>query len=55
MRWLVAGSLVFYGWWDPRFVPLLIGSVLANYRIAHEIRGLMRAGSPTKAKFALIA
>ncbi|WP_375463971.1 MBOAT family O-acyltransferase [uncultured Methylobacterium sp.] len=31
---LVALSLVFYGWWDPRFVPLLLGSILANWLVA---------------------
>ncbi|MCL5124811.1 MAG: MBOAT family protein [Deltaproteobacteria bacterium] len=29
--WLGLASLFFYGWWDVRFVPLLIGSILANY------------------------
>ena len=29
--WLVAISLVFYGWWDPRFVPLLLISIAVNY------------------------
>jgi D-alanyl-lipoteichoic acid acyltransferase DltB (MBOAT superfamily) len=29
--WLAAASLFFYGWWDPRYVPLLVGSVLFNF------------------------
>ncbi|MDR3605555.1 MAG: MBOAT family O-acyltransferase [Syntrophaceae bacterium] len=29
--WLGIASLFFYGWWDVRFVPLLVASVLANY------------------------
>ena len=29
--WLVAASLFFYGWWNPKFVLLLAGSILANY------------------------
>ena len=29
--WLVAASFVFYGWWNPAFVPLLAISVGANY------------------------
>jgi D-alanyl-lipoteichoic acid acyltransferase DltB (MBOAT superfamily) len=29
--WLVAASLFFYGWWDPRYVPLLLGSVAFNF------------------------
>jgi alginate O-acetyltransferase complex protein AlgI len=29
--WLLAASLLFYGYWDWRFVPLLIGSILVNW------------------------
>jgi alginate O-acetyltransferase complex protein AlgI len=32
--WLVVISLFFYGWWDPRFVPLLIISIGANYGLS---------------------
>src|SRR5689334_3519725 len=31
---LLCGSLIFYGWWDVRFVPLLIGQVIATYALA---------------------
>ncbi|NEU12696.1 MBOAT family protein [Methylobacterium sp. BTF04] len=31
---LLALSFVFYGWWDMRFVPLLAGSILANWLVA---------------------
>ena len=31
---LVALSLVFYGWWDPRFVPLLVASIGLNWLVA---------------------
>ena len=31
---LVLLSFVFYGWWDVRFVPLLLGSILANWLVA---------------------
>ena len=31
---LFAASLVFYAWWDVRFLPLLIGTILANWLIA---------------------
>ena len=30
---LVAASLLFYGWWDVRFLPLLIGLTLANWLV----------------------
>ena len=29
--WLVAASLFFYGWWDIRFLALLVPAILANY------------------------
>ncbi|MCJ2049573.1 MBOAT family O-acyltransferase [Methylobacterium sp. J-070] len=35
---LVGLSVVFYGWWDVRFVPLLAGSILANWGIARAYR-----------------
>ncbi len=31
--WLVLASLVFYGWWNPFFVPLLAGSIWLNFRV----------------------
>jgi len=31
---IVVASLVFYGWWDVRFVPLLVGLTLANWLLA---------------------
>jgi alginate O-acetyltransferase complex protein AlgI len=35
--WLVIASVFFYGWWNPKFVLLLIGSILANYAFAQLI------------------
>jgi alginate O-acetyltransferase complex protein AlgI len=31
LAWVVGASLVFYGWWDARFVPLLLGSIAINF------------------------
>jgi D-alanyl-lipoteichoic acid acyltransferase DltB (MBOAT superfamily) len=31
MTWLVAASLFFYGWWNPAYLLLIIGSMLFNY------------------------
>ncbi|MBV9250274.1 MAG: MBOAT family protein, partial [Acetobacteraceae bacterium] len=47
--WLVAASLVFYGWWNPAFVPLLIVSIAGNYTVSVLIqrfanRPLLRDG-----------
>lgn len=29
--WLTAASLFFYGWWNPIYLPLLLGSMIFNY------------------------
>ncbi|HWX50076.1 MAG TPA: MBOAT family O-acyltransferase [Roseomonas sp.] len=29
--WLTLASLFFYAWWDPHYLPLLLGSIVANY------------------------
>lgn len=31
---LIAGSLVFYGWWDIRFLPLLVGQTVISWLLA---------------------
>ena len=31
--WLIAASLVFYGWWDLRFLPLLVGQTVMTWLI----------------------
>ena len=36
--WLVAASVLFYGWWDWRFVPLLAGLATATWLVAEAIR-----------------
>jgi alginate O-acetyltransferase complex protein AlgI len=37
--WLVACSFFFYGWWDPRHVPLLAASILVNFAIGRVLAG----------------
>ena len=50
LHWLIAVSLVFYGWWNPVHIPLLLGSILANHAIGMRIhrsaghRGWLIAG-----------
>src|ERR1700722_5817996 len=43
MAWLVAASLVFYGYWNPYSLPVLIGSICANYAAGRYLIG-SRAG-----------
>jgi len=45
---MVTGSLVFYGWWDIRFVPLLVALTLANW-------GLIRLFAATRRDAVLVA
>jgi len=35
MGWLLLASLVFYAYWDVRFLPLLLASVALNWLLAH--------------------
>jgi alginate O-acetyltransferase complex protein AlgI len=35
--WLVASSLFFYSWWNPIYVPLIVGSLLFNFIITSVI------------------
>jgi alginate O-acetyltransferase complex protein AlgI len=35
--WLAAASIFFYGWWDIRFVGLLLGSIAFNYAAGYLI------------------
>jgi alginate O-acetyltransferase complex protein AlgI len=36
--WLAAASLFFYGYWNPRLLPLLLASVVLNYRFGVLLR-----------------
>jgi alginate O-acetyltransferase complex protein AlgI len=51
--WLIAASLFFYGWWNPKFVSLLLASICLNYicgfligrtRPSRQARWLLTAG-----------
>lgn len=33
IAWLVGASLVYYGWWNPAYLGLILGSIFANYSI----------------------
>ena len=42
--WLALASLVFYGWWDVRYVPLILASIAFNYTVG---RLLIAWGKPS--------
>lgn len=52
--WLGLASLFFYGWWNPQFVLLLLGSITFNYAMGYQI-GHIRSHSLLKAKWVLTA
>jgi len=39
---LALGSLAFYSWWNPRHLPLLLGSIAFNYVLGARLRDLPR-------------
>ena len=45
--WLAAMSLLFYGWWNPHYLLLLVGSILFNYLCGYLI--LMNQDHPRRA------
>ncbi len=48
--WLTLGSLFFYGWWDVRYLPLLLGSILFNYVIGTAIARAQSTAAPARAR-----
>jgi D-alanyl-lipoteichoic acid acyltransferase DltB (MBOAT superfamily) len=42
--WLVAASLVFYGWWDLAYVPILAGSIAFNFTAGVALARAAAAG-----------
>jgi D-alanyl-lipoteichoic acid acyltransferase DltB (MBOAT superfamily) len=42
--WLLIGSLVFYGWWEPRSLPILAASILLNFAFGTMIARSRGAG-----------
>lgn len=50
--WLAAASLFFYGWWNVKFVPLLLASIAFNYATGYAIG---HARDPRTARYLLAA
>ena len=44
--WLAIASLFFYGWWDVRYVALLLASIVFNYFAGALIARGGSAGAP---------
>ena len=50
--WLISASLFFYGWWNPIYLVLLIGSILVNYAIGSHLTA--RAGIASLSRRAML-
>ncbi len=48
--WLVLASLVFYGWWNAIYVPLIVGSILFNYLVGRSISRVREKGGQRHAR-----
>ncbi len=44
LGWLLTASIVFYAWWNPVYVPLLLGLALFNFLVARAMTACRRAG-----------
>ena len=42
LAWLTLASLVFYGWWNPQWLPLMLASIAFNFAAGREIAGRAR-------------
>ncbi len=51
---LVMASVVFYGWWDLRVLPLLLGSVALNFVLGRQIARANANGATGRAKFWMV-
>ncbi len=52
--WLGVASLFFYGWWDYRYVGLLILSIAFNFAVGRTISRQQERNAPVRAKLVLI-
>ena len=55
IAWLVDASLFYYGWWNPAYLGLIIGSMLANYTVGIVLSSTSRPEEKKIRKWLLIA
>lgn len=53
--WLAFASLFFYGWWDARYLLLLLASISGNFLLGRSLSSRARSGSHDSARKLLIA
>lgn len=52
--WLSIASVFFYGWWNPAYVGLLLGSILFNYSVGYSLARPNSGSSRPERKFTLV-
>src|SRR5580765_1716780 len=50
---LLAASIVFYGWWNPAYVPLLLGIAAFNFIVARIITAQRQQGRTDRVSWLL--
>jgi len=55
IAWLVGSSLFFYGWWNPAYLGLILGSILFNYAIGVALANQHVQIAPTNLSKILLA
>ncbi len=51
--WLFSASLFFYGWWNPAYVGLLLGSIFFNYAVGMTLSKEHTQGRVRRKKWVL--
>ena len=46
VAWLILASLFFYGFWNPHYLPLIVGSIAANFGVAQLLRRFPKQSMP---------
>jgi alginate O-acetyltransferase complex protein AlgI len=46
LYWLIGSSLFFYGWWNPRYLVLIVVLIVANFGLS---RAILAAPHPPRA------
>ncbi len=49
LGWLTLASLVFYGWWNPLWLPLMLASIAFNYMAGRSIAARVQAEDASSA------
>jgi D-alanyl-lipoteichoic acid acyltransferase DltB (MBOAT superfamily) len=52
--WLVLGSLFFYSWWNPIYLPLILSSMLINFAVGNSFGSTKKVSKKTLLSFGIV-